>query len=215
MPPSVELWPAPLWPPLRTASSRPVSRARRSTARRRPRRRPGRSRPDGVEAAGHDRAGRVVVGVVRPDHAAGDGGLDLRDQGGRCRGAVDRVHEASSVRLAGERPAGWWWSEAPRRAKPDGAPCRAYQAARYVSRRVVVRLACRSVVIVVIVRPRSPGRPPGARAGRRRAARVVPPRSGGIAPAGCDVAKWLGFELAWPPLGVPALDDEPGVLGAP
>ena len=29
MPPSVVLWPAPLWPPLRTASSVPVSRAKR------------------------------------------------------------------------------------------------------------------------------------------------------------------------------------------
>ena len=31
MPPSVVLWPAPLWPPLRTASSRPVSRASATT----------------------------------------------------------------------------------------------------------------------------------------------------------------------------------------
>ena len=33
MPPSLMLWPAPLWPPLRTASSRPVSRASETTTR--------------------------------------------------------------------------------------------------------------------------------------------------------------------------------------
>ena len=31
MPPSVVLWPAPLWPPLRTASSVPVARAKAMT----------------------------------------------------------------------------------------------------------------------------------------------------------------------------------------
>ena len=80
-----------------------------------------------IDVPGHDRPGGVVVRVVGPDHAAVDGRPELRDQGWRsgCCAAVDRVHETSSVRLAGERPAGWWWSEAPRRAEPDGAPCRA------------------------------------------------------------------------------------------
>ena len=66
-----QLWPAPLWPPLRTASSRPVSRASAIDA-------------DDIVGVGDpdddrrsvvgrrrtSRPGAVVLGVVRADHPA-------------------------------------------------------------------------------------------------------------------------------------------------
>ena len=106
MPPSVVLWPAPLWPPLRTASSRPVSRAsaidaatssasatRTMTA--------GRS----VDAADEHGPRRVVVGVPRADDPSGEVSPDVGD--GDLGGRAGNVHEASSWRFgAGARCVG-------------------------------------------------------------------------------------------------------------
>ena len=79
MPPSTTLWPAALWPPLRTASWRPVSRARANGLRditvgdldddRRP----------GIDAAEGDGPSRVVVGVIGRDDPSAKVGSELGD----------------------------------------------------------------------------------------------------------------------------------------
>ena len=85
-PPSVVLWPALSWPPLRTTSSRPVSRAKRDHA--------GHVRasatraisPGAVDAAVEDDAVGLVVGVAGRDQPAVEAGRESgsRAGAGRC-----------------------------------------------------------------------------------------------------------------------------------
>ena len=95
-PPSVEQWPAPLWPPLRTAISRPSSRAAAIAAATSV----GVGDADDrgrmqVVTAHDDRAGAVVVGVFRADDAAADAvaqdGGDVGEGGVRAHGVPPRV----------------------------------------------------------------------------------------------------------------------------
>ena len=100
MPPSVELWPAALWPPLRTASSMPrLARDRDDGRDVRGVGDPDDRRRPGFGPGGHDRSSGVVVGVVRGDDAAADGVAHCSTEQG-----LGRYGEmvSSCVRLPGQ-----------------------------------------------------------------------------------------------------------------
>jgi hypothetical protein len=103
-PPSAVLWPAPLCPPLRTASGQAgvageSDRARYIGVVDRP---DDDGRPR-IGAAEHDGAGTVIPLVGRADHAAVDLGLQLR-QGDCCHGKRSFTQSPSTSVLAGCDP---------------------------------------------------------------------------------------------------------------